>query len=139
MNKLVLFIGLWWQVPSVGTLMPGYQMVGLCGLAVALVAAAVSPVPLRDRWKWLLAPFLITVLILAYGAAFQFEGGPAEAAPWRVNVLLLLLSLHAPATLALVIYFRRNLLVPLGLAVFQAWYSYCAFIMSGMSVTNNWL
>ena len=62
-----------------------------------------------------------------------------ECAPWRGQVLSVLVWAHVPIGLVLLAVARRNPLVPVGLSVFQWWASCSAAFMSYMSVTNNWL
>jgi hypothetical protein len=100
-------------------------------LVVAIIAASANPASLRNRWKWLLSPFLISALILAFDAVFKFPGEQSEVPDWGITGLWVLLWLHLPITLGLVAYCWRNPLVPLGLAAFQAWYSFSALAMSG--------
>lgn len=140
MGPVLFFFWLASQAVGVGLfLLPIYALLALTGLVVACVAAARNPAPLKGKWVWLLLPFAITVVILAYGVAFNY-GGPIGSAPaWRGRVLDVLVWAHVPFGLALVAIVRRNPLVPLGLSVFQWWASCSAAVMSYMSVTNVWL
>ncbi len=120
-------------------LLPIPALFALAGLVTAGFAAISNSVPLKGRWVWLLLPFAIPIVILAYGVAFKY-GGPLGSSPlWRGQVLDVLVWVHVPFGLILLAVARRNPLVPVGLSVFQWWASCSAAIMSYMSVTNIWL
>jgi hypothetical protein len=140
MGPVSYFFWLASQAIEVGIgLLPIYAIVALLGLGTAGVSAARDPESLRRKWRWLLFPLAIPVLILAYGVAFHYSGPIGSAPAWRVQVLNVLVWSHVPIGLVQLAVVRRNPLVPLGLSVFQWWLSLSAAFMSSMSVTNNWL
>jgi len=90
------------------------------------------------KWKWLMLPFGIQPLMLAYGVAFQWHG-PGLAPEWRELGLNLLMFLHFPATIACLRIGSRRPLVPVSLSLAQIWFSFGAWVIAGMAVTNSWL
>ncbi len=140
MDSLAAFLGLALLALEVGvSLFPVLAGLGITGLAVAGVAAAVRPAPLRGRWPWLLAPSAVAPALLAYGVAFAASDPPGPVGAWHPTVLAALFWFHVPIGLALVIVFRRNPLVPLGLSAFQMWLSFGAACVASMAVTGVWL
>jgi hypothetical protein len=120
-------------------LLPIPALFAVTGLIVAAIAAIRNPAPLKGKWVWLLLPFVVPTGILAYGVAFNYSGPLGSAAPWRGQVLEVLVWVHVPIGVVLLVVARKNPLVPIGLSVFQWWASCSAAIMSYMSVTNIWL
>jgi hypothetical protein len=88
----------------------------LCGLA----SAQGQREYFAGKWKWLLLPFAIQPLILAYGLAFQWHG-PQAAPEWSQVGVNLLMFLHFPTTIAGVRIGSRRPLVPLSLSLAQIW------------------
>jgi hypothetical protein len=132
----------WLASQSVGIglfLLPIQAMIAFTAVVAAGFAAIWNPAQLKGKWLWLLLPFVIPVVILAFGVAFHYQGPLGSAPPWRGQVLDVLVWAHVPIGLVLLVVARRNPLVPLGLSVFQWWVSCGAAFMSYMSVTNIWL
>ena len=117
---------------------PALTILAFAGLAVSVIAAARSPGTVRKKWKWLLLPFAMPLLILVYGMIFRSHG-PGPAPPWRTQFLYVMLWSHVPVAAILTAVVRRNCLVPLGLSCFQFWLSYGAAVMSYMAINNVWL
>jgi hypothetical protein len=107
-------------------------------LFAALMAAPFYREYLAGKWKWLVLPFVIWPLIVAYGVLFQWQEEVPPPA-WHALGLDLLMLLHLPAALACLFIARRCPLVPLGLSIFQAWLSLGGFAIASMSVKNMWL
>jgi hypothetical protein len=120
-------------------LFPSLTFLAAAGLVAAAAAAAFGPkLPWRN-WAWLCLPFLVPVVILAYGVAFAYAGPIGTAPAWRGLVVVVLIWSHVPIGLAFLALDRKNPLVPIGLTGFQMWLSFCMGVMSSMSATNIWL
>jgi len=141
MNSVGYFVWLARSSLEVGVvLLPHVALLALLGTIIAIAAFAQRPEATEKKWRWLLLPFLIPVIILIYGVAFRHPGpGFSPETTTRILVLQVLLWSHLPIAIILTILVRRNPLVPLGLAFLQFWVSLSTSAMAAMSVTGNWL
>lgn len=141
MNGVDYFFWLAGQSIQVGLmLMPSIALLAFLGLVIAFAAHINRPEAIKRKWRWLLLPFLIPIVILLYGVIFRYAGPRhSPETTQRVLVLQILLWSHVPIAFIFTIFLRQNPLVPLGLSFFQFWLSLSTAAMAGMSVTGNWL
>ena len=141
MNSVGYFFWLAEQSIQVGlVLMPSIALLAFLGLVIAIGSHINRPEAMQRKWRWILLPFLIPIVILLYGVFFQYAGsGYSPDTTQRVLVLQILLWSHVPIAIIFTILVRQNPLVPLGLSFFQFWLSLSTAALAGMSVTGNWL
>jgi len=141
MNGIPYFF--WLAEASLGAglvLLFPFAFLGFLGLVIASLANSNRPEAMHRKWRWLLLPFLMPVIILIYGVIFQHTGrGDPPDFQTRVFTLEILVCSHLPIAILFMVFMRRNFLVPLGISLFQGWLSLSAAAMAGMSVTGDWL
>ena len=121
--------------------------VGLWPITLALVVLVIvamvfrSPFRVTEYARWgavVLAPFLLTVVILLFGAVFRHDG-LTDAPAWRGTVLVLPLFAHFPACIILAYHLPKWRWFIYALSLLQAWVSLWAAFIASMSVTGDWL
>lgn len=131
-----LFFGL----PSVSVLTLVLSILAFLGLIAATIASALRPSATKKKWRWLLLPFLIPLVMLIFGVAYRHDvSGRSLENSIGEQVLHILLWSHIPIAILLTILVRKNPLVPIGLSFLQFWLSFCTYAVASMSVTGNWL
>ncbi len=96
----------------------------------------------RTGWEtraWLFTPFVLPVVVLAWGAAMAHTDASNAAPQWTSYVLGVLL-LGGLLFFALCIWRSAGLRwLAFGLSLFAAWLTCCSAFIAAMALTNDWL
>ena len=107
---------------------------------IAAIIAAFSDTRFwRSRSAWAFFPFIIPIIILAYGVVFVYDKSSPSNAQQRLMEINVLFLMHLPILIILLVFLRSNWIAVLGLSIVATWFSIGSSIISTMSITNTWL
>lgn len=134
----------WWMTQALGCSVyyfPEFAWGGLVTSLMAIVALIADPRECRLRSAWMLSPFAVPLLLLAFGVVFRHTEAAAAAPDWQVQVVKWFPWLLLPLGTVLLAQFRgvSQWLLILGISMTALWLSLGAQLMSAMSVTNTWI
>jgi hypothetical protein len=114
-------------------------------LVIGLIASLVFQTPIKKgnwqlRYWGLLAPSVVTVLILCWGALMAHPTSSDQLAPaWPSYIVLGLLVVQIVVCIAVVFAMKPFRVFAAFAAGLQLWYGVASAFTAGMSVTGDWL
>ena len=128
-----------WLASCVGEVLAHFWPITV-GVGLALLVALVLTLHRqKPSWRmlWSAMPFAVAVIILAWGALFEYHslGGPR----WALNALYGFLAIELVLGILVTIRLRPYRWLAASAGAGGLWVSLCAAFVAGMSVYGTWL
>jgi hypothetical protein len=123
---------------EVGEFLAYFWPVTLC-LGVNLLISGLVAVWKRRftmRTSWMVLPLAPVTMILLWGSAFQYRGGPRGVASWAENCLYVFLVLDLALGVASTLKSRGDRWLAASAALASLWSSLLAVLVADMSISG---
>ena len=109
-------------------------------LVTAVVKSPFRPFQFRARHSLILAPLLVSLLILVWGAVMEHPSDSQSLAPtWPSYVVLALVVAQLLTGIYVVCVMKGNRWFSAFAVALEQWFGLACAFVAGMSVTGDWL